>query len=88
MRIWELYDGHFTTLVSSAGSEVSVELLCLDPSAFLDASMALGRASVLFSATLAPIPYFIETPVSYTHLDVYKRQPMCRSLLFAVTRSA
>ncbi len=61
MRIWELYDGHFTTLVSSAGSEVSVELLCLDPSAFLDASMALGRASVLFSATLAPIPYFIET---------------------------
>lgn len=61
LRIWELYDEHFTTLVSHWGSEVRVELLCLDAAPFLDASMASGRASILFSATLSPLPYFMET---------------------------
>ena len=61
LRIWELYDEHFTTLVSIWGSEVRVELLCLDAAPFLDASMASGRSSVLFSATLSPLPYFMET---------------------------
>ena len=61
LRIWELYDEHFTTLLSVWGSEVRVELLCLDAAPFLDASMASGRASVLFSATLSPLPYFMET---------------------------
>lgn len=61
LRIFELYDEHFVTLVSLRGGEVRTELLCLDASAFLDASMALGRASVLFSATLTPADYFIQT---------------------------
>ena len=61
LRIYELYDEHFTTLVSCFGSEVRIQLLCLDAAPFLDASMALGRASVLFSATLSPVDYFIET---------------------------
>lgn len=61
LRIWELYDVHFTTLVSAFSSEVAVELLCLDASTFLDASMGLGRSSVLFSATLLPASYFITT---------------------------
>ncbi len=61
LRIYELYDEHFTTLVSCFGSEVRIQLLCLDAAPFLNASMALGRASVLFSATLSPADYFIET---------------------------
>ena len=61
LRIFEVYDDHFTTLVSVRGSEVRIEQICLDPAPFLDASMALGRASVLFSATLAPADYFIAT---------------------------
>lgn len=61
LRIWELYDDHFITLVSQFGGEVRIELLCLDPAPFLSASMALGRASILFSATLSPVDYFIST---------------------------
>lgn len=61
LRIWELYDDHFTTLIRSFGRDVTVDLLCLDPADFLDGSMSLGRASVLFSATLSPLPYFIRT---------------------------
>lgn len=61
LRIWELYDGHFTTLIHVHGADVTVRLMCLDAAPFLDASMAQGQAAVLFSATLAPVDYFIET---------------------------
>ena len=61
LRIRELYDDNFTTLVTVYGSEVRVQQLCLDAAQFLDASMARGRAAVLFSATLTPFPYFIQT---------------------------
>ena len=40
---------------------MAVRLLCLDASPFLSASLAQGQAAVLFSATLAPVDYFIET---------------------------
>ena len=33
-------------------------MLCLDPSDFLAADFAKGRAAVLFSATLAPAGYY------------------------------
>lgn len=61
LRIYELYDEHFTTMLSPSKSELKVQLLCLDASPFVDASMALGRASILFSATLSPVDYFIRT---------------------------
>lgn len=61
LRIAELYDEHFTTLISAYGSEVCCRQLCLDASPFLSASLALGRAAVLFSATLSPMEYFIQT---------------------------
>lgn len=61
LRIWELYDEHFTTLIHVHGADVTVRLMCLDAAPFLDASMAQGQAAVLFSATLAPVDYFIET---------------------------
>lgn len=61
LKIAELYDEHFVTMISVFGSEINLRLLCLDASPFLDASMTLGRASVLFSATLSPVDYFIKT---------------------------
>ncbi len=59
LRISELYGPEYVTLLSHRGSEVAVRLLCLDPARFLDESMAKGRASVLFSATFSPLPYFV-----------------------------
>lgn len=61
LRIWEMYDEHFTTLISVHGTDLSVRLLCLDASPFVDASLAQGQAAVLFSATLLPMDYFIDT---------------------------
>ncbi len=58
LRIWELYDEHFTTLIHVHGADVTVRLMCLDAAPFLDASMAQGQAAVLFSATLAPVVFY------------------------------
>ena len=61
LRIAELYDEHFTTVLTASGSELHVQLLCLDAAPFVDASLSLGRAAVLFSATLFPTEYFLRT---------------------------
>ena len=60
-KIAQDYNQTYTTLLHRRQSDVSVKLLCLDPAAQLDKSMAKGRAAVLFSATLQPLPYFRET---------------------------
>lgn len=58
LRTADSYDDHFVTQTSVSGSEVTVSLLCLDPSAFLSADFSKGKAAVLFSATLAPAGYY------------------------------
>ena len=57
-RAAERYDEHFVTQLSAYGSDLTLQLLCLDPSAFVDASLACGRAAALFSATLTPPGYY------------------------------
>lgn len=59
LQISELYDEHYKTYLLKEKNTVTVSLLCLDPSEYLDASMKKGRASILFSATLSPMPYYI-----------------------------
>lgn len=58
IKISELYDERYTTLIETDGTEVIIRLLCLDPSKLLRDRMSQGRASVLFSATLTPLEYF------------------------------
>lgn len=58
LRVAETFDDHFVLQISAHGSQVRASLLCLDPSAFLAADFALGRAAVLFSATLTPASYY------------------------------
>jgi Rad3-related DNA helicase len=58
LRTAERYDTHYVTQLTAAGSELRIELLCLDPSAFVDSALATGRAAALFSATLAPPGYY------------------------------
>lgn len=59
LRIAELYDERYITSVEAKGSEVALRLFCLDPSYLLSKAMERGRASVLFSATLTPLDYFV-----------------------------
>ena len=58
LRVADTFDDHFVLQITASGSEVRAAQLCLDPSAFLADSFALGRAAVLFSATLAPASYY------------------------------
>lgn len=57
-RTAEGYDAHYVTQLTAHGSELQIELQCLDPSTFVDKALSLGRAGVLFSATLAPAGYY------------------------------
>ena len=61
LMISELYDGHYTTLTEIYGSDVTVTLFCLDPSAVIAEGLSRGISSVLFSATLTPLDYYRET---------------------------
>ena len=83
-RAAERYDSHFVTQLSAHGSELLLQLLCLDPSAFVDASLACGRAAALFSATLTPPGYYrsvlgcpdaravaLQSPFPPEHLGLY-----------------
>ena len=83
-RAAERYDEHFVTQLSAYGSDLTLQLLCLDPSAFVDASLACGRAAALFSATLTPPGYYrsvlgcpdaravaLESPFPQEHLGLY-----------------
>lgn len=54
------FDERFRFFASREGSEVTAEILCLDPSGILRAMTKIARSVILFSATLSPIEYFRE----------------------------
>lgn len=51
-------DERFLSFVTVQNSDVSVNLICLDPSQILSEKLSLAHAAVLFSATLTPLDYF------------------------------
>ena len=65
LKISEIYDERYVTLFEAGrggenprGGELIVKQFCADPSRLLDECLSLGRAAVLFSATLTPAGYF------------------------------
>lgn len=56
--IADLYDERYVTLVEANRHEVTVRLFCLDPSHLLAECLQRGIATIMFSATLTPLPYF------------------------------
>ena len=58
--ITEYYDERFLTFVELHGDEITVRLICLDPSEILADCLSRAHASVLFSATLTPTDYFAD----------------------------
>jgi len=60
LRIAELYDSHYCTLISTEGRDLSVKLVCLDPSKLLEEGFGVGRAAIVFSATLSPLSYYLD----------------------------
>lgn len=57
-RIGEYYDDTYRMRLAVVDGNITIKQLCLDPSAFLADSLALGHGAVLFSATLSPMDYY------------------------------
>jgi Rad3-related DNA helicase len=60
VNILNYYDDKFMTYVEMIRGNVTLSLNCIDPSDILDGILGIGRASVMFSATLAPLSYFCD----------------------------
>lgn len=59
LRTAESYDERYVTYWKINDDDFQVKLFCLDPSVRLKEALERGKASVLFSATLSPMAYFI-----------------------------
>ncbi|MBQ3040479.1 MAG: ATP-dependent DNA helicase [Clostridia bacterium] len=58
VSVADIFDKRFTFFVEAHGEDVSISLMCLDPSFMLDCCMKKGVSTILFSATLTPLEYF------------------------------
>ena len=60
IRTSEDYDEKYITYGENLFEDTKLKLFCLDPSHLLREAMKRGKASILFSATLMPMDYYIE----------------------------
>jgi len=60
MNMYEIHDDCYTIYTDYEDNRFRIKLQCMDPSKNLIACMNKGRSSVLFSATLLPINYYME----------------------------
>ena len=56
----ECYDSRFLTYVEMVQGRIAVQTVCLDPAGVTDAAMNRAKAVILFSATFAPLDYFVD----------------------------
>ena len=59
-RILEFYNDHFICYYEIHDDDLILHVSCLDASSFLHSSLRRLRGSVLFSATLSPIEYYVD----------------------------
>jgi DNA excision repair protein ERCC-2 len=60
-RVAERFDERHVTCYRVSGKELEVKLFCSDPAPELEETFSRVKASVLFSGTLTPTPYFRRT---------------------------
>ncbi|MBN2853529.1 MAG: ATP-dependent DNA helicase [Clostridia bacterium] len=59
-KVSEFYDVRYKSFYQIKGSDMSVKLMCLDPSHLLSKAMDCGICTTLFSATLEPKSYYMD----------------------------
>ncbi|WP_243129564.1 MULTISPECIES: ATP-dependent DNA helicase [Clostridium] len=60
LSISELYGDDYVTYVNIERDDVIISMFCVDPAEKLKSTMDKFKATILFSATLAPFQYFIK----------------------------
>ncbi|KAF1296908.1 ATP-dependent helicase [Enterococcus sp. JM4C] len=58
LKMSEYYDDHYETTIERKQGDLYVRQFCIDPSDFLESSLNKGKASLLFSASFSPLPYY------------------------------
>ena len=61
--ISDYYGSRYKVYATRHGDDASYHLLCVDPAPFLRESLSKSRASVVFSATLSPIEYYMKATI-------------------------
>lgn len=56
----ELYDKEYTTILKSDKSEFSIKIFCINPAKNLRKVIKNTYSSIIFSATLSPIKYYVD----------------------------
>lgn len=59
IRIYEAFDENYVT-IAEIGRDVIIKLFCMDASMLLRERMSKAKSAVFFSATLLPLPYYID----------------------------
>jgi len=60
IKISDFYDEHFYMSFESIGGVNEIKINCIDPSYLIRKTLNKGRASIMFSATLSPMDYYID----------------------------
>ena len=61
LKISEFYNENYLSYFIKRHGNIELKLFCLDASKFISSSLNNVKASVLFSATLQPLDYFLDT---------------------------
>ncbi|MDY4848851.1 MAG: helicase C-terminal domain-containing protein [Bacilli bacterium] len=61
MKIYELFDDKYVLYYEKKNKLVDIHLFCQDASIFIDGCLEKNKGAVLFSATLEPFDYYVET---------------------------
>lgn len=59
IKISDLYDSHYVTYIREDGDNIVYKLYCVDSSYLLKLAFERGKSSILFSATLNPMDYYM-----------------------------
>ncbi len=60
IKISDFYDEHYVVYIREEYDDLILKLYCVDSSYLLKEAMARGKSSILFSATLSPIDYYMD----------------------------
>lgn len=61
LQIADRFDNRYATCYSMDGGSLQIKLFCIDPSGHLKEPLARAKSAILFSATLSPMHYFMES---------------------------
>lgn len=59
-KIADFYDSHYVTYIKEEYGDIVIKLYCVNSSDLLKEALQRGRGSIFFSATLAPLDYYMD----------------------------